>query len=69
MQVLMFNWTGEAKNLPEWFQHTQYAEVSWEQIKELLATGNNIMLYNGIDKFSSQETIILYVDNKRFTMR
>jgi hypothetical protein len=69
MQVLMFNWAGEAKNLPEWFKHNQQAEVSWEQVEELLATGNNVMLYNGIDKFSSQETLIMYVDNRRFTMR
>lgn len=69
MEVVMFNWAGEAKDLPEWFQHNQITDISWKQIEELLNTGNNIMLYHGIDKFSSQEVIILYVDNKRFTMR
>ena len=64
MKVLMAKWVGEIKNLPSWFKHDEEADVSWEQIKELFDTGNNIMLYHSRDGY-----IGLYVDNKIFTQR
>jgi len=59
----MIEWVGGIKNLPTWFKHGEDAELTWNQIEELYATGNNVML------FHADTDNILCVDNKRFTQR
>ncbi len=63
MKCLMYKWVGKIKNLPAWFKHQEYAELSWDQINELYQTGNNIML-----KHSEGENI-LFVDDRGFSQR
>lgn len=64
MKVRMVQWVGGIKNLPTWFKCHEDLDISWEQIKELYDTGNNVMLVHS-DDFDN----ILFVDNKRFTQR
>lgn len=64
MKCLMYNWRGDAKNLPAWFSHYELAELSWEQIIELYDTGNDVMVCHNADG-----PVVLYVDDKRFTRR
>ena len=65
MKMRMVEWVGgEIKNLPTWFKSGEDLDISWEQIKELYDTGNNVMLCHNSD---NEHTI--YVDNKRFTKR
>ena len=56
-------WAYGTENLPSWFKHNEEIDVSWEQIKELFDTGNNVMFNH------SGEKVILWVDHKRFTQR
>jgi hypothetical protein len=64
MKATMYNWAGEAKNLPDWFHHDEIAEVSLEQVYEIFNTGNNVMLAH-----SGDDDVILFVDNRRFGQR
>jgi hypothetical protein len=63
MKARMVEWVGGIKNLPMWFKSGQDSDISWEQIKELFDTGNNVMLSH------SGNDIVIFVDNKRFTQR
>lgn len=65
MKVSFYNWCGTAKNLPDWFKHQEEGEVTWEQIQELYATGNNIMLMHHSDGSGTT----LAVDDRRFGQR
>lgn len=66
MNILMYNWAGTAKNLPVWFTHDQYLnDCTWQQIEELLNTGNNVMLRH----MSNSKDIIVFVDDKNFGQR
>lgn len=70
MKISMCIWAGTVKgNLPDWFVHKGEIEVSdaQELLKksgEIFATGNNVMLYHGKD-----DTIFLFVDDRRFSQR
>lgn len=64
MKVRMVAWVGGIKNLPTWFKHGEDAEVSWAQVEELFATGNNVMISH-----ADGEEVNLFVDNRRFTQR
>lgn len=63
MKVKMCIWAGGTPNLPSWFKHDEEIDMTFEQLKELYGTGNNVMLYhaNGFDS--------LCVDSKKFTQR
>jgi prepilin-type processing-associated H-X9-DG protein len=63
MKVLMCVWVDKPSNLPEWFKEDEEAEISWEQIGELYATGCQVMV-----KHASGSNI-LFVDAKAFTVR
>jgi hypothetical protein len=63
MKVRMVEWIGGIKNLPSWFKNGEDIDISYDQIKELYDTGNNIMLCH------SGDDSVLFVDNKRFTQR
>lgn len=63
MKTRMVEWVGGIKNLPSWFSSGEDIDLSFEQLKEIYDTGNNIMLVH------SGETNVLFVDNKRFTQR
>lgn len=64
MQARMVEWVGGIKNLPTWFKSGEELDISWEQVKELYDTGNNVMLVH-----SGNENTYLFVDNRRFTQR
>lgn len=64
MKVSLYDWDGDCKGLPSWFQHLTIAEVSWEQIQELFDTGHNVKLIHGTDGL-----VILYVSAKDFSQR
>lgn len=66
MKITTFNWAGSAKNLPDWFKHNETIEVAdvWEAVKELYATGNNVMISHSRDGEP-----IVFVDDRRFTQR
>ena len=62
MKVRMVEWVGGIKNLPVWFKSGEDLDITWEQIKELYETDNNIMLVH-----SGNIESVLFVNNKRFT--
>jgi len=63
MKVHMAFWVGGYKNLPSWFVDGQEADITPDQLMELYSTGINVMLYH------VKDDTILFVDDKRFTMR
>lgn len=67
MKVHMYAWVGGIPNLPAWFKHQEEAEVSLEQILELYATGNNVMLKHF--SFEDGEGNLLAVDERGFGQR
>lgn len=67
MIAFMCVWAGTVKNLPSWFKHGEKAQVTWEQIQELFATGNNVMLKHHIEY--GVESIVIGVDDKGFGQR
>lgn len=65
MKVVMAYWVGGYKNLPAWFVDKGEIDITPEMLMELYATGINVMLYHvGVG-----DDTILFVDDKRFTMR
>jgi len=67
LYVFMVKWVLDVKNLPTWFKHGERAHVTWDQVKELYDTGNNVMIRH--TDSGSEFDAALYVDNKGFTQR
>lgn len=68
LYVLMVEWVGGIKNLPTWFKHGERAHVTWDQVKELYDTGNNVMIRHYHNNDSGLDAA-LYVDDKGFNQR
>lgn len=67
MKAYLLDWHNRCKNLPSWFvSRTEVENLSLEQIKELYATGNNVMLIHAANEDGID---IVAVDIGRFGMR
>lgn len=77
MKVHMYAWVEARvgrrprgiKKLPTWFLHGKEADVSWEQIQELYATGINVMIRHIRDRQPGEAEMLLCVDTEHFQQR
>lgn len=67
MKAILVQWTTRPANMPDWFQHGNEIDITWDQIRQLYEAGANIMIKH--DRLGGDVTAMVCVDDRGFSQR